>query len=192
MANSIHFWKRELGALWIHYEREKIIEFSRIKSNEVVNVSGYVKWVRDKVFALVPTLFSNQIHLLCLNNTDRRPAENSYISISGSTRLFGLLQTKQQSRHFNGNLLVDVDSWKCAESDFRLPKENTNFEDFKTNLTSRIEGLEPQIEDFLAFTTISTPTIHGSAGGVNATLYDSTKSGIPRKVIRFSKNKKNH
>ena len=184
VANSIHFWKRELGALWIPYEREKIIEFSRIKNNEVVNVSGYVKWVRNKVFALVPTLFSNQTHLLCLNNNDRRPAENSYISISGSTRRFGLLQTDKQSRLFDGSKLLDVESWKYAKPNFRLPKEDTSFEDFKHNLTSRIEGLEPQIEDFLAFTTISTPTIHGSAGGVNATLYDSTKSGIPKKVVK--------
>lgn len=184
MGKRIQFWKRELGALWIPLEREKIIEFSRIKSNERVAVSGYVKWISNKVFALVPTLFSNQIYLLCLNNTDRRPIENSYISISGSTRRFGLLSTKKYSRLFNGNLLLEVDSWKDSKSDFRIPKEDTNFEDYKGNLTSRIEGLEPRIEDFLAFTTISTPTIHGCTGGVNATLYDSTKSGIPRKVIK--------
>ena len=80
--------------------------------------------------------------------------------------------------------MLEVDSWKDSKSDFRIPKEDTNFEDYKGNLTSRIEGLEPRIEDFLAFTTISTPTIHGCTGGVNATLYDSTKSGIPRKVIK--------
>jgi hypothetical protein len=184
VGNRIQFWKRELGALWMPLEREKIKEFSRIKSNERVTVSGYVKWISNKVFALVPTLFSNQTYLLCLNNTETRPRENSYISISGSTRWFGLVTTKKDSRLFKGNLLVEVDSWKDSKSDFRIPEEDTNFEDFKTNLTSRIEGLEPKIEDFLAFTTISTPTIHGCSGGVNATLYDSTKSGIPRKVIR--------
>ncbi len=184
MGNRIQFWKRELGALWNPLERERIIEFSRVKDNERVTISGYVKWIRNKVFALVPTLFSNQTYFLCLNNTDRKPVENSYISISGSTRRFGLLQTKKHSRLFDGSKLLDVESWKYANPNFRLPKENIGFEDFKKNLTSRIEGLEPRIEDFLAFTTISTPTIHGCAGGVNATLYDSTKSGIPRKVVK--------
>ena len=184
MANRIQFWKREFGALWIPYEREKIIEFSRIKSNERVNVSGFVKWISSKVFALVPTLFSNQTHLLCVNNTDKRPIENSYITISGSTRRFGLRETNQHSRIFNFDLVVDVDNWNESKPDFKFPKEETKFEDYKRTLTFRIEGLEPKIEDFLAFTTISTPTIHGSTGGVNATLYDSTKSGIPRKVIR--------
>ena len=98
--------------------------------------------------------------------------------------MFGLTETKKNSRFFNDKLLLEVDSWKDSKSDFRIPKEETKFEDFKDNLTSRIEGLEPQIEDFLAFTTISTPTIQGCAGGVNATLYDSTESGIPKKVIR--------
>lgn len=184
MGKRIQFWERELGALWIPFEREKINEFSKIKANERVTVSGYVKWISNKVFALVPTPFSNQIYLLCLNNTDRIPRENSYISISGSTKWFGLINTNKYSRLFNGNLLLEVDSWNDSKPDFRIPKEDTDFEDFKINLTLRIEGLEPRIEDFLAFTTISTPTIHGCAGGVNATLYDSTKSGIPRKVIR--------
>ena len=184
MGNRVQFWKRENGALWNPLERERIIEFSRVKGNERVTISGYVKCIRNKVFALVPTLFSNQTHLLCLNNTDTKPTENSYISISGSTRRFDLLQTKEHSRLFDGSKLLDVESWKYTKPNFRLPKENTSFEDFKDNLTSRIEGLEPRIEDFLAFTTISTPTISGCTGGVNATLYDSTKSGIPRKVIK--------
>ena len=184
VASRIQFWNREFGALWIPYERERIIEFSRIRSDERVNVSGFVKWISSKVFALVPTLFSNQTHLLCLNKTDKRPIENSYITISGSTRRFGLRETNQHSRIFNFDLVVDVDNWNDSKPDFKIPKEETKFEDYKRNLTSRIEGLEPKIEDFLAFTTISTPTIHGSTGGVNATLYDSTKSGIPRKVIR--------
>ena len=184
MVNRIQFWKREIGALWTPLERRKIIEFSKIKSNERVTISGYVKWINNRVFALVPTLISNQIYLLCLNKTDRRPIENSYITVFGSTRMFNLRSTHNYSRLFDGNLLLDVDGWKDSKSDFKIPKEEINFADFKTDLTSRIEGLEPKIEDFLAFSVISTPTIQGCAGGVNSTLYDSTKSGIPRKVIR--------
>ena len=184
VGNRIQFWSRELGALWNSFERERILEFSRIKTNEQVNVNGYVKWVQNKVFALVPTLFSNQIHLLCINNTDRKPVENSYISVSGSTKRYGFRSANKQSRVFDSDLVFEVDSWKVSKPDFKIPKEETKFEDFKRNLTSRIEGLEPQIEDFLAFTTISTPTIQGCTGGVNATLYDSTKSGIPKKVVK--------
>jgi len=125
VGKRIQLWKRELGALWIPYEREKINEFSKIKANERVTISGYVKWISNKVFALVPTLFSNQIYLLCFNNTERRPRENSYILVSGSTRWFGLISTKKHSRLFNGNLLLEVDSWKDSKSDFIIPKEDT-------------------------------------------------------------------
>ena len=184
LANRIQFWKRELGALWIPFEKERIIEFSEIKPNEQVTLSGYVKWISSRAFALVPTLFSNQIHLMCLNNTEKRPAENSYISVSGSTRRFGLTSITKDSRFFDSKLILEVYDWKYSKPDFKIPKDETKFEDYKRNLTSRIEGLEPQIEDFLAFTTISTPTIQGSSGGVNATLYDSTKSGIPKKVVK--------
>ena len=83
--SNLRLWKREFGALWVPFEREKIIEFSRVKANERITISGYVKWINNKSFALVPTLFSNQIHLLCVNNTERRPTENSYITVSGTT-----------------------------------------------------------------------------------------------------------
>ena len=159
MVNRIQFWNREFGALWIPYERERIIEFLRIRSNERVHVSGYVKWIRDKVFALVPTLFSNQIYFLCINRTEEKPIENSYISVSGSTRRYGLQQTKKDSRLFNCSKVLDVESWKPAKPVFRPPKDETSFDDFRRNLTTRIEGLEPKIEEFLAFTAISTPTI---------------------------------
>ena len=184
MSNRIQFWKRELGSLWAPFEREKIIEFSKIKSNEPTTISGYVKWISNRVFALVPTLFSNQTYLLCLNQTQSRPIENSYITVSGSTRFFDLRITHQDSRVFDGKLLLDVYSWKVSKPDFKIPKEETSFRDFKIDLTSRIEGLEPKIRDFLAFTVISTPGIYGSAGGLNSTVYDSTDSNIPKKVIK--------
>ncbi len=184
MSKRIDFWKREFGALWHPFERKKISEFTNIKSNERISISGYVKWINDKSFALVPTLFSNQTYLLCSNNTDRKPKENSYISISGTTRWANLKSSQANSTFYNGNLLVEVDGWKDSKPDFSIPKEEINFDDFKQNLTSRIEGLEPRIVDFLAFTTISTPTLRARPGGVNITLYDSTESGIPRRVIR--------
>jgi len=59
-----------------------------------------------------------------------------------------------------------------------------DYKAFKKNLTSRVEGLEPQIRDFLAFTAISTPAFYQNAGGVNLTMYDSTKSGLPKLVAQ--------
>lgn len=182
--SNLRLWKREFGALWVPFEHEKIIEFSRVKANERITISGYVKWISNKSFALVPTLFSNQIHLLCVNNTERRPTENSYITVSGTTRWAGLNRLQTDGTLYKGHVIVEVDGWKNAKTDFRIPKTVLNFGEFKRNLTSRIEGLEPQIEDFLAFTVISTPMFFENIGGVNLTLYDSTKSGIPRLVIR--------
>lgn len=180
-------WKRELGALWIPFEREKITEFSKVKANERIRINGYVKWISNTMFGLVPTLFSNQIYLLCLNNTDTRPRENSYITISGRTRwtnIKRLLGAPPLSTLYEGNVLVQVNDWKNVKPDFQIPKTNFEFKDFKENLTSRIEGLEPKLADFLAFTTISTPMFYENIGGVNLTLYDSTKSGIPKLVVR--------
>jgi len=184
LSKHIQFWKRELGALWNPFEKERIFEFSKIKSDEKICLSGYVKWVKPDLFVLLPTLFSNQIHLLCINKTSSQPPENSYITVSGTTRRHDLRRKNNCSTIFEGQIIVDVEDWKVSKPNFKLPKEETKYTDFKSNLTRRVEGLEPKIEDFLAFTAISTPPMGGFSGGVNATLYDSTQSGIPKKVIK--------
>jgi len=122
----------------VPFEHEKIIEFSRVKANERITISGYVKWINNKSFALVPTLFSNQIHLLCVNNTERRPTENSYITVSGTTRWAGLNRLQIDGTLYKGHVIVEVDGWKNAKTDFRIPKAVLDFGDFKRNLTSRI------------------------------------------------------
>jgi len=180
----IKFWRRELGALWLPFEKEKIIEFSKIKPNENVVIRGYVKWVSDGIFALIPTLFSNQIFLNCLNLTERRPNENSYVEICGKARWTDLKKTGSKSVLFKGEKLVEVYDWRYIEPEITFPKINFDYKDFKEDLTYRIEGLEPKIVDFLAFTALSTPSFYDNVGGVNLTLYDSTTQGLPRFIVR--------
>lgn len=183
---NIKLWSREYGALWLPFEREKIKEFSGVRPNERVGISGYVKWISDSIFALLPTLFSNQIHLICRSNTNRKPNENSYIVISGSTHWTQLTSQQPQAHStvYEGQLLVEVDSWKNSNPNFAIPDTALDFKSFRNGLTSRIEGLEPQIRDFLAFTAVSTPMFNENIGGMNLTLYDSSKSGLPRLVVR--------
>lgn len=183
---KMKFWQRESGALWLSFERNRINEFAQVKPNQKVSISGYVKWISKSIFALVPTMFSNQIYLICVNYTNDRPAENSYITISGSSKLDKLRPKKlrPQSNYYEGTLLIEVYDWICAKPKFEIPKTNLNYKDFKTELTARIEGLEPQIRDFLAFTAISSPMFYENVGGLNLTMYDSTKLGLPRSVVK--------
>ena len=102
----------------------------------------------------------------------------------------GLLNLKEsskyprRSRRFSGDLVLEVYDWIGAKPGFEIPKLNFSYKDFKLGLTSRVEGLEPQIRDFLAFSAISSPSFLENTGGINLTLYDSTKSGLPLKVVR--------
>jgi len=178
------FWKRELGVLWLPFERERLIEFSRIKANENVVVRGYVKWTSDRIFALVPTLFSNQIYLNCLNLTERRPNENSYVEIYGRVKWVHVNKINSKSVIFRGVKLVEVYDWKNVKPELELPKIRFGYRDFKKDLVYRIEGLEPKIIDFLAFTALSTPSFYENVGGINLTLYDSTTRGMPRFIAR--------
>lgn len=73
MRKFIEFWNRDLGALWFPFEHKHIKEFSQVKPNHHVSISGYVKWINDKTFALIPTPFSNQTYLVCKNLTEKLP-----------------------------------------------------------------------------------------------------------------------
>jgi hypothetical protein len=182
----VKFWQRESGALWLSFERDRINEFAQIKPNQKISISGYVNWIAKSVFALVPTMFSNQIYLICINYTSDNPAENSYITVSGYSKLDKLRPKKMrpQSNYFEGNLIIEVHDWISAKPDFEIPKTNLNYKDFKTELTTRIEGLEPNIRDFLAFTAVSSPAFYENVGGLNLTMYDSTKLGLPRLLVK--------
>lgn len=185
----IDFWERDVGATWLSFERKRINEFSKVKPNEKTSISGYVKWLNDFTFALIPTLFSNQVHLVCVNDTDKKPLENSHITISGKSTFDRLRPRPEspQSTTYDANLIIHIHDWTYAKPGIEIPKSYLDYDDFKKSLTSRVEGLEPQIKDFLAFTAISTPAFYQNAGGVNLTMYDSTKAGLPRLIAREMK-----
>jgi hypothetical protein len=181
---NLKLWKRESGALWLSFEAERIKEYSNIKANEKASVSGYVKWIGNSTFALVPTLFSNQAHVVCINYTETNPAENSFVTVSGLAKFEIIRKVSDISRRFRGDLAIEVYDWVNDKDTFEIPKLNLSYRDFKLGLTSRVEALEPQIRDFLAFSAISSPAFLENTGGINLTLYDSTKSGLTSKVVR--------
>ena len=180
---NLKLWQRESGALWLPFEHERINEYAGVKANQKASVSGYVKWISTAVFALVPTLFSNQAHIVCVNYTETNPSENAYITASGLAKFERIQKTSEDSRRFKGDLVLEVYDWINTKSTLEIPKLPFSYREFKSGLTSRVEGLEPQIRDFLAFTAISTPAFLEKSGGINLTLYDSTKSGLPLKVV---------
>jgi hypothetical protein len=190
MSNSsskyfrLKLWERETGALWLPFEHERIKEYSNIKPGEQVTVSGYVKWVDSAVFVLVATPFSNQTYVSCINYSKASPAENEYITVSGLAKLANYRPLSERSRKFNGDLIIEVYNWLNDKPAMELPQLNFDYKNFRQGLTSRIEGLEPQIRDFIAFSAISSPAFLESLGGLNITIYDSTKANLPAKVVR--------
>jgi len=190
MSNSsqkyfrLKLWQRETGALWLPFEHERIKEYSTVKPSEHVNVSGYVKWVDSAVFALVPTPFSNQTYLTCINYSQSCPAENQYVTVSGLAKLTNYRPLTSRSRRFNGDLIIEVYDWANDKPAMEIPHLPFDYKNFRQGLTSRVEGLEPQIRDFIAFSAISSPAFLESLGGLNITMYDSTKANLPAKVVR--------
>jgi len=192
MHKFVEFWNRDSGALWFPFEHKQIKEFSQVKPNHYISISGCVKWINDKTFALTPTPFSNQTYLVCKNFTERLPNENSYVRVEGDTKWSGLRQVKRASVGFEGNLVVHVMNWReekpiLRHTDlyeyFGLSKDYS-LKDFKRDLLYPIEDLDREIGDFLVFTILGTSSFEQYMGGINLTLYDSTESGMSKSVLR--------
>lgn len=187
----IEFWNRDLGALWLPIEHKQIKQFSQVKPNQHISISGYVKCINDKTFALIPTPISNQTHLVCRNFTGKLPDENSYITVEGETRWTRLIPAKRGSASFKGNVVLDAMSWREEKPIFKhtdlydyfgLPKD-FSLKDFKRDLLYPIADLDPEIGDFLVFTMLGSSHFEHYRGGVNLTLYDSTESGMSKSVL---------
>jgi len=192
VRKSIEFWNRGSGALWLPFERAQIGEFSQVKPNHYVSISGYVKWINDKTFALMPTPFSNQTYLVCKNFTEKLPNENSYVRVEGNTKYSGLSQVKRGSVGFGGDLVLHVMSWHEEKPFFKHTdlyeyfglSKDYSLRDFKRDLLYPIEDLDREIGDFLVFTILGTSSFEQYMGGVNLTLYDATERGMSKSVLR--------
>jgi hypothetical protein len=190
MSNSsskyfrLRLWQRETGALWLPFEHERIKEYSNIRANEQTSVSGYVKWVDNAVFALIATPFSNQTYVTCINYSKDSPAENEYITVTGLAKLANFRSLTARSRRFNADLIIEAYNWEKKKPTMEFPQLNFDYKNFRQGLTSRVEGLEPQIRDFIAFSAISSPAFLESLGGLSMTMYDATKANLPAKVVR--------
>jgi len=188
----IEFWNRDVGALWVPFEHKQIREFSQVKPNQHVSIAGYVKWINESTFALVPTPFSAQTYLVCKNFTERLPNQNSYVRVEGNTKWTRLRQVTSTSGRFRGTLVTHVINWQEEEPivkhtdlhEYHGLSKDYSLKDFKNDLLYPIQDLEPEIEDFLVFTMLGTPSFERYMGGVNLTLYDATKSGMAKSVLR--------
>jgi hypothetical protein len=130
---ELSLWNRDIGALWLPHERMKIQEFSRVKANERINLDGYTKWISNGIFAIIPTPLSNQIHIVCVNQTNISPPENSHIRISGVAKWHGIRKDTRDLKStltYRGDLVAYVEKIETETKEFELPKTVFSYREF--------------------------------------------------------------
>ena len=192
MPKFIDFWNRDSGALWLPFENNQIKEFSQVKPNHHISICGYVKWIDDTTFALLPTPFSNQKYLICNNFTMKIPIQNSCVSVEGYTKWTRLRQIRHDSTYCDGDLVLHVTDWREEKpifehtdiyEHFGLSKD-FSLKDFQRDLLSPIDDIATELKDFLTFTMLGTSSFEQFIGGINLTLYDESESGKSKSVFR--------
>ena len=79
---------------------------------------------------------------------------------------------------FDGERIFEVEAWREIKKPWETPKLPMDFDDFKTELVGRIEGLDPLILDLFALQLVSSPPILEWVGGLNLAYYAGFIGGI--------------
>ena len=160
-----------------------MMEFARAKSAERVNVSGYVKRVRDDCFLLLPTLYTPQIYLPCLlASGEALPPENAYVNVEGMSQWTNLRNDGRTQ--FQGERAISVQTWSKAGPEYVLERPRMDFNQFKSEVFAPTYNVEPIVQDLLAYQIVSCPGFEQFLGGLNISLYDTTKRKAARDVAK--------
>jgi hypothetical protein len=182
---KLRFWEREYGSEIPSFEFSRIKEFSDAKKMKYPNVSGYVKRLDYHRFLLLPTLYTPH-HLLCACAEGvNLPPENSYVNVEGQTHWSQLKVTADGTYGVDSEKEVVVERWVFDTPEWLTRvKPNMNFKDFKEEIFTQFQNVEPLVQDFIASQIVGCPKYDGFFGGLNICLYDATPKTLASAVTK--------
>ena len=172
------------GSTFLPWELKRLKEISDAKKVKRPNVSGCVKVLSRRRFALLPTPITPQDYLNCICTEGLEcPPDNAYVNITGRTE-WRIESARSYSTMPKGFKETVVDDWVYDKPDLTSVKPDIGFKDFKTEIFERFPNVEPLVENIISFQIISSPRFANLVGGLNVSLYDSTKEKLTLKLIR--------
>lgn len=182
---TLRFWEREYGSEIPYFEFSRIREFYEAKKREHTSVSGYVKRVDSNHFLLLPTPY-NPSYILC-NCVEgvNLPPENSYTNVEGRTHWSRLKVDSKGSYSGDYEKEILVERWSLESPEWlNTIKPNMNFKDFKEEIFTRFQAINPLVQDFIASQIVGCPRFEEFFGGLNICLYDSTHKALATAVAK--------
>ena len=180
----LRYWDRTFGPEFPPFELSAIKEFYEAARIARPSLSGFVKRLGRKHFALLPTLYSTQIHLVCTCPKDMRlPPENAYIHLEGERRWRTRERIDRRDKT-QGEKEVIVEKWDLSSPEWlKAVKPNMSFDEFKDNIFANVFNLEPSLRNFVGYLITSSPSFEEFLGGLNLSIYSESRNTPARSLV---------
>ncbi|MDE2589942.1 MAG: hypothetical protein KGL95_09805, partial [Patescibacteria group bacterium] len=168
------FIDREFGVEYTKFENEQMRHFMEERKKTVVEITGYVSWIKGNRFLLLPTKTVSNVYFICeMSMGVDFPDNNQYVSCKGSWKYS--LQSKTTT--FGYQILV-VEEIQKSKPDFGMIKPDITHKDFVKILFDRWINIDEKTQNLIAQTLISSPTMPDRAGGLTLSLFNLTKEKL--------------
>lgn len=158
---------RLFGIEYTRFENQQIQEFDKARKSTLVEITGFVSWLDNTKFLLLPTRTTNSLYFICkVQDGLQLPDNNQYVSINGKW------QHSVESKNHSIYKILIAESIQSVKPDFGIVNPDISQKDFEQNLFDGWINIDPIIQNLIAQSYVSSPTTPKRVGGLTLSLFN--------------------
>ena len=175
--SKVRFLEREHGIEYHPFELKQIKKFGEARKKELVELTGFVSWVKPPTFLLLPSRTTPNCYIICeAENELKYPSLNQFVTIKGKWSHSVLNKSIEK--------ILLVEYIQPSDPDFGKIKPHISSAEFEKILFEKWRNIGETTQKLIAQRMISSPTIiNERAGGITLTLANYSKKNSLRNFV---------
>lgn len=168
------FLDREFGIEYTKFENKQFHDFAEASKKELVEITGYVSWLDQNQFLLLPAKTTGSIYFICqIEEGVEYPSHNQFISCKGTWKY--VLQSKKSPLAYK---VLNIEDIQPASPDFGIIKPDITTSDFTDILFERWTNVDENTQSLISQSLVSSPTNYERAGGFTLSFFNLAKERL--------------
>ncbi|MGI0072744.1 MAG: hypothetical protein ACREA3_02895 [Nitrosotalea sp.] len=168
------FLDREFGVEYTSFENKQIRDFAEARRKSEVEIAGYVSWLDQNHFLLLPAKTTSSVYFICqIEEGIEYPSHNQYITCKGTWK--NVLHSKDSALAYK---VLSIDDIQPANPDFGIIKPDINTNDFIDLLFERWTNVDEDTQSLIAQSLVSSPTSNERVGGFTLSFFNLAKERL--------------
>lgn len=170
---------REFGVEYTSFENKQMHDFAEAKKKQQVEISGYVSWLDQNRFLLLPAKTTASVYLICqISDGIEYPANNQYVSCKGTWKY--ALQSEGSALAYK---VLSIEDIQPSSPDFGVIKPDITTNDFQGLLFERWTNVDENTQSLIAQSLVSSPTDSERAGGFTLSFFSLAKERLANMFV---------